>query len=38
VYFGDYQHVRPIAVLAGWATALFATWLVVARRRQVGAT
>jgi hypothetical protein len=34
VDFGDYQHVRPIAVLAVWATALFAAWLVVARRRQ----
>jgi hypothetical protein len=34
VYFGDFQHVRPIAVLAVWATALFATWLIVARRRQ----
>jgi hypothetical protein len=38
VYFGDYQHVRPLAVLAVWATALFAAWLVVARRRQVGTT
>jgi hypothetical protein len=35
VYFdGDYQHVRPIAVLAVWATALSAAWPVVARRRQ----
>lgn len=34
VYFGDYQHVRPIAVLAVWATALFTGWLVVARRQQ----
>jgi hypothetical protein len=34
VYFGDFQHVRPIAVLAVWATALFATWLIVARHRQ----
>jgi hypothetical protein len=33
VYFGDYQHVRPIAVLAAWATALFVSWLIVARRR-----
>jgi hypothetical protein len=36
VYFGDHQHVRPLAVLAVWATALFAAWLVVARRRQAG--
>jgi hypothetical protein len=34
VYFGDYQHVRPVAVLAVWATALFAAWLIVARRRR----
>jgi hypothetical protein len=34
VYFDDYQHVRPIAVLAVWATALSAAWPVVARRRQ----
>jgi hypothetical protein len=34
VYFGDHQHVRPIAVLAVWATALFTAWLVVARRRE----
>ncbi len=34
VYFSDYQHVRPIAVLAVWAMALFAAWLVVARRRE----
>jgi hypothetical protein len=33
VYFGDYQHVRPIAVLATWAIAIFAAWLVVAHRR-----
>jgi hypothetical protein len=32
VYFNDYQHVRPIAVLLVWAAALFAAWLVVARR------
>jgi hypothetical protein len=32
VYFGDYQHVRPIAVLAVWAAALFVAWLAVARR------
>jgi hypothetical protein len=38
VYFGDYQHLRPIAVLAVWATALFAAWLVVACRRQAATT
>jgi hypothetical protein len=37
VYFNDYQHLRPIAVLALWAAALFATWLVVARRREAAA-
>jgi hypothetical protein len=37
VYFGDYQHVRPIAVLTVWAAALFAAWLVVARRREASA-
>jgi hypothetical protein len=34
VYFNDYQHLRPIAVLAAWAAALFAAWMVVARRRE----
>ena len=34
VYFGDYQHLRPLAVLAVWATALFAAWLAIARRRE----
>jgi hypothetical protein len=34
VYFGHYQHLRPIAVLATWTTALFAAWLVAARRRE----
>ena len=34
VYFGDYQHAQPIAVLAAWATGLFGTWLLVARRRR----
>jgi hypothetical protein len=38
VYFGADQHVRPIAVLAVWASALFAAWLVVARRRQAATT
>jgi hypothetical protein len=38
VYFGDYQHVRPIAVLAVWAAVLFVAWLVVARRREASTT
>jgi hypothetical protein len=38
VYFGGYQHVRPIAVLAAWATTLFAAWLIVARRRHAATT
>jgi hypothetical protein len=29
--------VRPIAVQAVWAAALFAAWLIVARRRQAKA-
>jgi hypothetical protein len=33
VYFTDYQHVRPIAVLATWATLLFIAWLFVSHRR-----
>jgi hypothetical protein len=33
VYFGDYQHARPIAVLATWAAVLFAAMLLVSRRR-----
>jgi hypothetical protein len=33
VYFGAYQHVQPIAVLAVWATALFTAMLVVSHRR-----
>jgi hypothetical protein len=37
VYFGADQHVRPLAVLAVWATALFAAWIVVARRRESAA-
>jgi hypothetical protein len=32
VYFGDYQHVRPIAVLVAWAAGLFAC-MVWAHRR-----
>jgi hypothetical protein len=38
IYFGDYQHVRPLGVLAVWATALFAAWMIVARRRQAAMT
>jgi hypothetical protein len=33
VYFGDYQHARPIAVLATWAAGLFAAMLLVSHRR-----
>ena len=33
IYFPDYQHVRPLAVLAVWATGLFITWLIVSDRR-----
>jgi hypothetical protein len=38
IYFSGHQHVRPIAVLTFWAVALFAAWLVVARRREASAT
>ncbi len=34
IYFRDYQHVRPLAVLGVWAVALFAVWLVVSYRRE----
>lgn len=34
VYFSDYQHPRPIAVLATWAVVLFAAMVVVSRRRR----
>jgi hypothetical protein len=34
VYFGNYQHAQPIAVLATWATSLFAALVLVARRRR----
>ena len=34
VYFPASQHVRPIAVQAVWASALFVAWLIVARRRE----
>jgi hypothetical protein len=33
VYFPDYQHLRPIAVLATWAAVLFAAMLLVSHRR-----
>jgi hypothetical protein len=36
VYFGTYQHAQPIAVLATWATVLFAVWLVVSHRLRAG--
>jgi hypothetical protein len=32
VYFPDYQHARPILVLAAWAAVLFAAMLVESRR------
>jgi hypothetical protein len=32
VYFPSYQHARPIAVLATWATALLAGMLLVSHR------
>ena len=32
IYFPDYQHVRPLAVLAVWATGLFTLWLIVSHR------
>jgi hypothetical protein len=38
VYFDAYQHLRPIAVLALWATVLFAAWLVVASHPQAATT
>jgi hypothetical protein len=38
IYFSDYQHVRPFAVLAAWATGLFILWLIVSRRRLVRET
>jgi hypothetical protein len=37
VYFPADQHVRPLAVQALWAAALFPAWLIVARRRQANA-
>jgi hypothetical protein len=32
IYFGDYQHVQPVAVAAGWAAALFAAMIGVSHR------
>jgi hypothetical protein len=37
IYFRDYQHVRPLAVLGAWATGLFIVWLVVSHRRLASA-
>jgi hypothetical protein len=34
VYFGPYQHARPIAVLATWAAGLFAAMVVVSHQRR----
>ena len=36
VYFHDYQHVQPIAVLATWATAFFVAAAFVGHRRRAG--
>jgi hypothetical protein len=33
IYFPDFQHARPILVLATWAVALFAVTQIVSRRR-----
>jgi uncharacterized phage infection (PIP) family protein YhgE len=38
IYFRDYQHVRPLAVLGVWAFGLFIAWLVVSHRHQASAT
>jgi hypothetical protein len=35
IYFSGYEHVRPIAVLMGWAAGLFVAMLVVSQRRRV---
>lgn len=37
IYFRDYQHVRPFAVLGIWAIGLFIAWLVIAHRREAEA-
>jgi hypothetical protein len=34
VYFRDFQHARPIAVLAAWAAVLFVAWLLISHRRE----
>jgi hypothetical protein len=34
IYFRNYQHARPLVVLAVWAFGLFISWQVVARRKQ----
>jgi hypothetical protein len=34
IYFRHYQHAQPIVVLAVWSVALFAMWVMVARRRE----
>jgi hypothetical protein len=33
IYFRDYQHVRPLAVLGVWTAGLFIAWLAVAQRQ-----
>lgn len=38
IYFRHHQHAQPILVLATWSLALFAAWVLVARRRESGAT
>jgi hypothetical protein len=37
IYFRDYQHLRPLAVLAIWAMGLFGAWLLIAHRRNPAA-
>ena len=36
VYFNDYQHTRPILVLAVWSAVLFAGMIVASRRASAG--
>jgi hypothetical protein len=38
IYFRDYQHTRPLAVLGVWAIGLFIVWLVVSHSRQASPT
>jgi hypothetical protein len=33
IYFPDFQHVRPILVLATWTVVLFTATQIVSRRR-----